>query len=86
MYPVGYVVYIHYLGIGRGIALKLSACGAQVVAISRTQSDLDSLKQEVSCRCDAEVCRGIPSKRAMSLQRLPHGLQTSCTLGRLHGP
>lgn len=33
-------------GIGRGIALKLAACGAQVVAISRTQSDLDSLKQE----------------------------------------
>lgn len=34
-------------GIGRGIAINLAECGAQVVAISRTQADLDSLKQQV---------------------------------------
>ncbi|XP_015914532.1 L-xylulose reductase-like [Parasteatoda tepidariorum] len=32
-------------GIGRGIALKLVECGADVVAVSRTQSDLDELVQ-----------------------------------------
>lgn len=34
-------------GIGRGMALKLAECGAQVVAVSRTQKDLDSLKEQV---------------------------------------
>lgn len=34
-------------GIGRGIAVKLAELGAKVHAISRTQADLDSLKQEV---------------------------------------
>ena len=34
-------------GIGRAIAIKLCRCGADVVAISRTQEDLDSLKEEV---------------------------------------
>lgn len=36
-------------GIGRDIAILLSSFGAQVVAISRTQSDLDSLKKEIDC-------------------------------------
>ena len=30
-------------GIGREIATVLAQCGAQVIALSRTQSDLDSL-------------------------------------------
>lgn len=34
-------------GIGRGIALQLASAGADVVISSRTQSDLDSLKQEI---------------------------------------
>lgn len=34
-------------GIGRGIAIKLAQLGAKVHAISRTQADLDSLKEEV---------------------------------------
>lgn len=33
-------------GIGRGIAVELWKCGAQVVAVSRSKSYLDSLKQE----------------------------------------
>ena len=35
-------------GIGRAVAKALAQCGAEVVAFSRTQSDLDSLKEEVS--------------------------------------
>lgn len=36
-------------GIGREIAKVLANCGAQVVALSRTQSDLDSLAEEIDC-------------------------------------
>ena len=42
------VAQFSYLGIGRAIAVKLAECGASVVAISRTQEDLDSLKEQVS--------------------------------------
>lgn len=46
--------YIHFLislplnipGIGRGIAVELWRCGAQVVAVSRTKSHLESLQRE----------------------------------------
>lgn len=34
-------------GIGRVTAVLLAQCGAEVVAVSRTQADLDSLKREV---------------------------------------
>ncbi|GFS51733.1 hypothetical protein NPIL_417181, partial [Nephila pilipes] len=34
--------------IGRALTLKLVECGADVVAVSRTQSDLDALKKESS--------------------------------------
>ena len=37
-------------GIGREIALTLAQCGAEVVAVSRTKEDLDSLAAEVRCR------------------------------------
>nr|XP_042896896.1 L-xylulose reductase [Parasteatoda tepidariorum] len=37
-------------GIGRDITIKLAECGAEVIAISRTQSDLDEL---------AEICPNI---------------------------
>ena len=33
-------------GIGRTTAIELTKCGAQVIALSRTQADLDSLKAE----------------------------------------
>lgn len=35
------------LGIGRATAKALAGFGAEVIAFSRTQADLDSLKQEV---------------------------------------
>lgn len=36
-------------GIGRTIATVLATCGAKVVALSRTQQDLDSLASEINC-------------------------------------
>lgn len=36
-------------GIGREIAQVLASCGADVVALSRTQDDLDSLAAEIDC-------------------------------------
>lgn len=36
-------------GIGREVAHVLSKCGAHVIAISRSQEDLDSLKKEIGC-------------------------------------
>jgi short-subunit dehydrogenase len=36
------------VGIGRAIAKKLVECGAETIALSRTQADLDSLKAEVT--------------------------------------
>lgn len=38
-------------GIGREISLLLKELGAQVVALSRTQSDLDELQKEIGCEC-----------------------------------
>jgi L-xylulose reductase len=35
-------------GIGRATVKLLAKCGANIVALSRTRSDLDSLKTEVS--------------------------------------
>ena len=37
-------------GIGREICRVLSACGAEIIALSRTQSDLDSLARELPCQ------------------------------------
>ena len=34
-------------GIGKATAILLAECGANVIALSRTQSDLDSLKSQV---------------------------------------
>lgn len=36
-------------GIGREICHELHRCGAKVVAVSRTQADLDALKKEIGC-------------------------------------
>lgn len=36
-----------YSGIGRATSLALARCGAKVVAVTRTQADLNSLMQEV---------------------------------------
>ncbi len=36
-------------GIGREVARLLHACGAAVIAVSRTKADLDSLAREIGC-------------------------------------
>lgn len=40
-------VVLPFAGIGRAVAVRLSHAGAQVVAVSRTQADLESLQKEV---------------------------------------
>lgn len=37
-------------GIGRDIAIKLSQCGVNVIAIGRSLNDLDSLKEKTNCK------------------------------------
>jgi len=50
-------------GIGREVARLLTACGADVTALSRSASDLETLRQETGCRvlvadlADAEAAR-----------------------------
>ena len=41
-------IWFPHAGIGRCIAKALSAQGAHTIALSRTQADLDSLRQEVT--------------------------------------
>ena len=40
-------LYLVLQGIGKATAILLAECGANVIALSRTQSDLDSLKTQV---------------------------------------
>ena len=40
-------VHVFCIGIGRDTAKVLVKCGAEVIALSRTQSDLDSLRHDV---------------------------------------
>ena len=39
--------FLIHAGIGRAVVKALAQCGAEVIAFSRTQADLDSLKTEV---------------------------------------
>ena len=36
-------------GIGRATAIEMAKCGAKVIAMARTQSDLNSLKADIKC-------------------------------------
>jgi NAD(P)-dependent dehydrogenase (short-subunit alcohol dehydrogenase family) len=55
-------------GIGREIARVLAGCGAQVVALSRTGADLDTLRAEIACETlvadlsDAQAARAAAQK------------------------
>ena len=42
------LIYFPISGIGRACAIALVETGADVVALSRTQADLDTLKQQVT--------------------------------------
>ncbi len=48
-------------GIGRNTAIMLAARGAQVVALSRTQGDLDSLAAEIGCETSLADVAALPS-------------------------
>ena len=45
---LGHSIFLIFEGIGRATVILLAKCGANIVALSRTKSDLDSLKTEVS--------------------------------------
>ncbi|KAK3581450.1 hypothetical protein CHS0354_031774 [Potamilus streckersoni] len=47
-------------GIGREIIKKLAKCGAECIALSRTQEDLDSLKTEVCESVFMTLALGVP--------------------------
>src|ERR1700756_3361257 len=52
-------------GIGREIATMLHRSNAQVVALSRTESDLQALKEEIGCKTiTAELGYADPARRA----------------------
>jgi L-xylulose reductase len=52
-------------GIGRAIAVELHRFNAQVVAVSRTQTDLEKLKDEIGCETiTAELADPAQAKRA----------------------
>ena len=52
-------------GIGREIAILLTECGVQVVALSRTQADLESLKAEIGCETiHADLTNAEDARRA----------------------
>jgi NAD(P)-dependent dehydrogenase (short-subunit alcohol dehydrogenase family) len=61
-------------GIGRGIALALAAAGARVMAVSRTESDLVSLRSEVGgAYCVASLADEAGCRRAVEATRAQLG-------------
>jgi NAD(P)-dependent dehydrogenase (short-subunit alcohol dehydrogenase family) len=55
-------------GIGREITLFLGKCGAKVIAVSRTQSDLDALARECECEVIQADLADAPQARAAAEQ------------------
>lgn len=52
-------------GIGREIAILLAQLGGHVLAVSRTQSDLDELQNEIACTCvQADLSDANSARRA----------------------
>ena len=58
-------------GIGRGIALGLAECGADVVVIARRQADVDSVAKEIEARGQRGL--GI-SADVMDWEQIPNAL------------
>ncbi len=50
-------------GIGRAIAVELAACGAEVVVVSRTVADLETLRAEIGCRAIAADLEDVAEAR-----------------------
>jgi L-xylulose reductase len=65
-------------GIGRSIVRLLAARGAEVVALSRTQADLDSLAEEAGCRIVlADLSDAVETRKA-ALAAQPVDLLVNC--------
>ena len=58
-------------GIGRETARLMAARGASVVAVSRTESDLDSLAAEIGCATVAVDLADADAARVAALRGLP---------------
>ena len=65
-------------GIGRATAKLLAERGASVVAISRSEADLDSLRAEIGCRTIAVDLADAERTRAAALEALPVDLLVNC--------
>ena len=65
-------------GIGRATATLLAERGASVVAISRSDADLDSLRAEIGCRTIAVDLADAGRTRAAALEALPVDLLVNC--------
>ncbi len=65
-------------GIGRETARLMAARGAKVVAVSRTQSDLDSLEAEIGCTTITVDLSKADAARAAARQGLPVDYLVNC--------
>ncbi|SHF07562.1 NAD(P)-dependent dehydrogenase, short-chain alcohol dehydrogenase family [Kaistia soli DSM 19436] len=65
-------------GIGRATAKMLAARGAEVIALSRSQADLDSLASEIGCRGIAVDLADAAATRQAALEALPADLLVNC--------
>ncbi|WP_207483028.1 SDR family oxidoreductase [Arenibaculum pallidiluteum] len=65
-------------GIGRAVARLLAARGAAVVALSRSQADLDALKAEIGCATVAVDLADAEAARRAVREALPVDLLVNC--------
>lgn len=65
-------------GIGRATAVLLAGRGARVVALSRSQADLDGLKAEIGCATIAVDLADGKATRKAALEALPVDLLVNC--------
>ena len=65
-------------GIGRATAVFLGRCGAEVVALSRSASDLAALSDEIGCRTVAVDLADAEATRAAAREALPVDLLVNC--------
>ena len=65
-------------GIGRATAVFLAGCGAEVVALSRSASDLGALSGEIGCRTVTVDLMDAEATRAAAREALPADLLVNC--------
>lgn len=65
-------------GIGRETARLLAGRGARITALSRTRADLDSLKDEIDCRCVAVDLADAAAARSAAREAVPADYLVNC--------